>query len=81
MPVELLIEACEDRGDHVQVLAFDSKRHVGSRIGIYNFKGDKVGTPGPSRNTEYLILSGEKDRVRHMVRQASKNDGTAPVAG
>lgn len=81
VPVEQLVQACKDRGDHVQVLAFDFKRHVGSRIGIYNFEGDKVGTPGPSRNTEYLILSGEKDRVRHMVRQASKNGGTAPATG
>jgi len=37
-----LVEMCAVR-DHVQVLAFDTKRYVGAQIGIYNPSGEKVG--------------------------------------
>ena len=73
VPIEQLVEACQARGDHVELLAFNSKRHVGASIGIYDPQGKKVGIPGRARNTEYLILSGEKALVQGMVSEVSKN--------
>jgi adenine-specific DNA-methyltransferase len=60
---------CSTRG-HVEVLAFDSARYVGARIGIHNPSGRKVGTVSHLRNTEYVVLSGPRDRVRAMVGAA-----------
>lgn len=42
----------------VTVLANDYQRYVGARIGIYNPSGEKVGTVGRLRNTEYLFIAG-----------------------
>lgn len=40
----------------VEVHAVDNPRYVGARIGIYNPKGEKVGTVGHTRNVEYLFV-------------------------
>ena len=71
-PIEDLVEACESRGDHVEVLAFDSARHIGARIGIHNLDGEKVGKVSHTRNTEYVVVSGEETRVKHMVEEATR---------
>ena len=42
----------------VQVVANDFKRYVGAQIGIHNPRGEKVGTVGRLRNTEYLFVAG-----------------------
>lgn len=55
-----------DRG-HVEILAFDSARYVGARIGIHNPAGRKVGTVSHVRNTEYMLVAGDRARVRSMV--------------
>ena len=52
---------------HVEVLAFDSARYVGARIGIHDPAGRKVGSVSHLRNTEYVLVAGERDRVRSMV--------------
>ncbi len=57
---------CAPRG-HVEVLAFDSARYVGARIGIHDPAGRKVGTVGHTRNTEYVVVCGPKARVRAMA--------------
>jgi adenine-specific DNA-methyltransferase len=57
---------CAARGV-VAVLAFDSARYVGARIGIHNPAGRKVGTVSHLRNTEYMLVAGPRDRVRRMV--------------
>ncbi len=57
---------CAGRG-HVAVLAFDSARYVGARIGIHNPAGRKVGTVSHLRNTEYVLVAGDRSRVRRMV--------------
>jgi adenine-specific DNA-methyltransferase len=57
---------CAGRG-HVAVLAFDSARYVGARIGIHNPAGRKVGTVSHLRNTEYMLVAGDRSRVRRMV--------------
>jgi adenine-specific DNA-methyltransferase len=61
-----LVEMCRDRG-HVEVLAFNSARYVGARIGIFNPSGVRVGSVGRLRNVEYLVVSGERHDVRHLV--------------
>ena len=61
-----LHDVCAGRG-HVEVLAFDSPRYVGARIGIHNSSGRKVGRVSHLRNTEYMVLAGSRARVRTMV--------------
>ncbi len=63
---EELRDLCAVRGP-VAVLAFDSARYVGARIGIHNPAGDKVGRVSHVRNTEYVLVAGERRRVRSMV--------------
>ena len=64
---EELHQACGGRG-HVVVLAFDSARYVGARIGIHNPSGRKVGTVSHLRNTEYVLVAGDRSRVLRMAR-------------
>jgi adenine-specific DNA-methyltransferase len=61
-----LHDLCAARG-HVEVLAFDSARYVGARIGIHDPAGRKVGTVSHLRNTEYLVLCGPRTRIRAMA--------------
>ncbi len=61
-----LRDLCTGRG-HVEVLAFDSARYVGARIGIHDPAGRKVGAVSHLRNTEYVLVTGDKSRVRAMV--------------
>ena len=60
-----LCDMCTVHGD-VIALAFDSKRYVGAQIGIHDPNGNKVGTVGRTRNLEYVVVAGPRDRVRHM---------------
>jgi adenine-specific DNA-methyltransferase len=62
-----LIDMCRSRC-HVEVLAFDSARYVGARIGIHDPEGRKVGSVSHLRNTEYVVVAGDRRRVRPMVR-------------
>ena len=61
-----LHDLCSARG-HVEVLAFDSARYVGARIGIHDPAGRKVGKVSHLRNTEYVVLAGPGPRVRAMA--------------
>ncbi len=63
---EELRDLCSARGA-VAVLAFDSPRYVGARIGIHNPAGHKVGRVSHLRNTEYVLVAGDRRRVRAMV--------------
>lgn len=67
VPLAELTELCEARGGAVQVLTFDFPRHIGSRIGIHGPSGKKVGRVTHTRNTEYLLVCGEHDKVASMV--------------
>jgi adenine-specific DNA-methyltransferase len=66
MTLDELVEACRVRG-HVEVLAFNSARYVGARIGIHNPAGVRVGSVGRLSNLEYLVVAGDRDEVRHVV--------------
>ena len=52
-----LVEMCEVRGNPVEVLAFDTRRYIGQRLGVFGPDGRKVGVPGPERNIEYVLVS------------------------
>ena len=58
-----LIAMCEARG-HVEILDVDFKRYIGSQIGVYNKSGERVGEPGATRNTEHILIAGDKSRVK-----------------
>ena len=56
----------------VEVVSHDFKRYVGAQIGIHNPRGEKVGTVGRLRNTEYLFVVGKKRSAkRPLVRSAA----------
>jgi adenine-specific DNA-methyltransferase len=61
-----LVELCRVRG-HTEVLAFESNRYVGARIGIYDPSGKRVGKVGRLRNIEYLLVVGNRADVRSLV--------------
>jgi adenine-specific DNA-methyltransferase len=57
VPLPELIEMCEARGHPVEVLAYDTKRYIGQRLGVFGPDGRRVGVPGPERNIEYVLVS------------------------
>jgi adenine-specific DNA-methyltransferase len=61
-----LRDLCAVRG-RVEVLAFDSARYVGARIGIHDPSGAKVGRVSHLRNTEYVLVAGDRARIQAMV--------------
>lgn len=65
--LEDLVDMCASRG-HVETLAFDTKRYVGAQIGIHNPRGEKVGSVSHLRNTEYLLVCGERPEVERATR-------------
>jgi adenine-specific DNA-methyltransferase len=57
VPLPGLVEMCAVRGHPVEVLAFDTRRYIGQRLGVFGPDGRKVGVPGPERNVEYVLVS------------------------
>lgn len=51
----------------VTAIGFDSARYVGSRIGIHNPAGKRVGTVRRTRNVEWLFVAGDPARVEAVV--------------
>ena len=66
-----IAQMCDER-ECVEVLQFDSKRYVGAQIGIHNLKGDKVGKISHLRNTELVIVAGDRDVVQAALRRAEE---------
>ena len=64
--------------EDVQAVAFDGRRYVGARIGIFNPAGEKVGSVSRLRNVEYLFVAGPTDKVRAAVAAALARGGRAP---
>ena len=61
---EQMVIALRDAGhDEVRLLAFDAKRYVGAQIGIHSPAASEVGKVSHLRNTEYVFVAGDKDRV------------------
>lgn len=76
LSLEDLVELCAPRGE-VAVLAFDSARYVGARIGIHDPDGRRVGQVGRLRNVEYVVVAGAPADVAHAV---APWQGTAAAA-
>jgi adenine-specific DNA-methyltransferase len=76
--VDQVAAMCARRGP-VHVLAFDSARYVGARIGIHNGAGVRVGEVSHLRNTEYVVLAGRLTRAQRtaLARLASPPRGGA----
>ena len=55
LSVEALSAMLAERG-RVLVTELPHRRYIGSRIGIYNPQGEKVGVPGRSSNREHLFV-------------------------
>ena len=64
--IEALQEMLAVRGHPVAVLAYDTRRYIGSAIGIYSPNGVKVGTQGHDRTTEYLLVSAPAPQLEAM---------------
>lgn len=55
-------------------VSFKNRRYIGSRIGIYNNEGEKVGRAGKEWNREYLYLAGpDRGRVEQAVASACED--------
>ena len=61
---------CAARGT-VAIVDCDSPRYVGARIGVFNPQGVRVGEVSHVRNTEHLVLAGERGAVKRAVNAAS----------
>jgi adenine-specific DNA-methyltransferase len=68
---------CAARGT-VATIDCDSPRYVGARIGVYNPKGVRVGEVSHLRNTEHLVVAGERAAVEQAVIAAT---GALPSRG
>jgi adenine-specific DNA-methyltransferase len=69
-PERMTTDLREAGHDEVRLLAFDAKRYVGAQIGIHNPAGVKVGAVSHLRNTEYVFVAGDRDRVDAAVAAA-----------
>ena len=73
-----LIDMCRPHGA-VEALAFDSKRYVGAQIGGYSPSGTRVGTVSHLRNTEYVIVCGDPNRVEAATQAVRNSPPVAPL--
>jgi len=69
-PEQLMTWLGEAGHQDVRLLSYDSKRYVGAQIGIHNPSGHKVGTVKRLRNTEYVVVAGDAERVAAAVASA-----------
>jgi adenine-specific DNA-methyltransferase len=78
VPLPDLVDMCAVRGD-VAVHSFEQRRHVGASLGVYNPAGVRVGTPGPSRNLEHLVVAGPPARVRALSQAVAAGPRPSPA--
>jgi adenine-specific DNA-methyltransferase len=77
-PAQLLC-LLEERG-HTGAIAVDSRRYVGSRIGIHSPRGERVGTVSHVRNTELVFVCGPSRRLLDGVLAQAARHGTVVEA-
>jgi Adenine-specific DNA methylase len=68
VPLPQLEEFCQARGNPVAVLAYDTRRYIGQRLGVFSPDGRRVGEAGPEHNVEYLLVSAPADRLAQITR-------------
>ncbi len=72
---EQIVGWLRDAGhEAVELLAFESRRYIGSRIGIYNPLGEKVGRVTRTHNVEYVFVAGTADRVGAALAALAERD-------
>jgi len=58
----------------VEEASIEHRRYIGHQIGVYNLRGERVGTPGPAHNREHLFVvdrgAGGKPPLRSGRRLA-----------
>jgi adenine-specific DNA-methyltransferase len=69
-----LRDMCSVHG-YVELLAFESARYVGAKIGIHDPAGRKVGTVSHTRNQELVLVAGERAEVRRLVAAVEEVTG------
>lgn len=67
VPLADLIGMCEQRGNPVTVLAYDTRRYIGQQIGVFSPDGRRVGQAGPERNVEYVLISAPQERLQAII--------------
>ncbi|MBX3358439.1 MAG: DNA adenine methylase [Phycisphaeraceae bacterium] len=72
------VEAVLGRRGRVSTRPIDFKRYVGAQIGIHNPRGERVGVPGPARNTEYLFVASVEDDGAAVAGSGRGADSGAP---
>jgi len=76
-----LEEMCAHQ-ERVETLAFDSRRYVGAQIGVFNPRGERVGSVSRLRNLELVVVAGSDDDVRRARSAVACFGGsTAEEAG
>ena len=75
--MESMLRSLRGGATRVKTLAHDYKRYVGAQIGIYNPRGEKVGTVGRLRNTEFVYVLDDAERPS---RRGQKPRRREPVA-
>jgi adenine-specific DNA-methyltransferase len=61
-----LIDMCSAR-EEVRFLEFPSKRYVGAQIGVFDPRGNKVGTVSHLHNHEWIVVAGDRATVARMT--------------
>ncbi len=61
------LHRCVRHGDTWRSSPSIRPRYVGAKIGIHDPNGRKVGAVSHVRNTEYVVVAGDRPRVRSMV--------------
>ena len=64
-----LVRAMLEAHGSLDELAIEHPRYIGHRIGVFNLRGERVGTPSKPRNHEHLFLV---DRAGVGVRPAAR---------
>ena len=74
VPVEELVRMGEARGESVRVLAFDSRRYVGARIGVYNPRGEGSGRSPTPATPSTSCCAARRTCWRPWLRRSSRPD-------
>jgi adenine-specific DNA-methyltransferase len=64
--------------EEVGVLAFEGRRYIGARIGIFNGAGEKVGKIGRLRNHELVYVAGPRDKVAAVLSLNRQGSAASP---
>jgi Adenine-specific DNA methylase len=70
-------EMLKDKG-YVVRLSRRHRRYIGAVIGVYNPRGEKVGTTSHTENTEFLFVATQSLRAYHQLSSLEGVDKAMP---